>query len=108
MAQIKLIAFAKTANSTAAPLNATALFCSNLVVQNIDAANPVYIGDSTVADTTGLKIAAGTSISLDTLLAPTAAKREINLLDLYVVCSAAQTAPLRIAYTKETNPNQAT
>jgi len=101
MSTLKLKSLAITATATAAPLSATDKWCSGFTVQNIDAANEVWIGDSSVASSDGFQIPKDGALGMDSLVAPSEKARQINLKDVYVVCSGGETATLRVAYVVE-------
>lgn len=95
--------FAITATETAAPLSATDLWVAHFWLQNIDAANEVFVGDSTVTSANGYQLLKTEKMELDCLVAPTnVGDRRINLKNVYAVCSAGETATLRVGYL--TNP----
>lgn len=90
---------AKSADETASELSASDLWCSDFVVQNNDTTNEVFIGGSDVDDVIGFKLAAGAAVGLSALVGQR--QRKLNLKDVYVVCSAGETADLRVLYLTE-------
>ena len=102
MSLLKLKSLAITADDTAAPLSATNLWVSAFTIQNTDAANTAYAGDSDVTDANGFKIASGGAFGMDNLVPSAEKARLINLKDIYVVCATGDTATLRVAYVVET------
>ncbi len=106
MKRLKFKSFALTATSTRAPLDASTpkIWAKQVIIQNLDTTNAVFLGDIAVLDTTGFKIAAlGGGFGLDSNINPAKEVREICLNDLYVICSSAQTATLRIGYLYESD-----
>ncbi len=96
---IKLVSFAITATAVAAPLSATDLWVSTFHIQNIDSANEVFIGDSNVTAATGFQLLKTESRTFEATIAPThVGDRQFNLKNVYVICSTAETATLRVAY----------
>lgn len=99
---IKFPSFALTATEVAAPLSATDLWCTDFSLQNIDATNEVFVGDSALTAAQGYMLLKTEHKDFSALIAPTnVGARRINLKDVYVICSAGETATLRINYTKE-------
>jgi hypothetical protein len=46
----------------------------SVLIQNTDGTNPIYVGDSSVSSTTGLKVVAGASLELDDYNGPVYAR----------------------------------
>ena len=72
-----------TLGAATAPTQATSdsILARHLVIQNNNASNAVYIGDSTVETTAGIKIAAAGSLTIG----PLPIGSEINLSKLYCI-----------------------
>jgi len=101
-AKLLLKTLAISATATAAPLSATDLWVRQLVIQCLTSGtNEVYVGDSSVTSSTGLLVAAGSSLAIDPNAALTKAPQQINLKDIYVRCAAAETASVIVMYMVE-------